>query len=275
MAIDYKVAGVDITAGNEAVNEISPLVKKTFNDNVLTGLGGFGSLFDLKTLVQDYQNPVLVQSIDGVGTKSMVAVKAGAFKNLGRDLFSAACNDIVVMGAKPITFLDYLAFDTLKPHIVKELIEGMSEACCESGVALVGGEMAEMPGVYQAQEIDVVGVITGIVEKDKIINGQRIQEGDELWALSSSGLHTNGYSLVRKLCFEVGQMDLKKKYSSLNDETLGEVLLRPHINYTNVVSDVLRAGVDIRGMAHITGGGLIENIPRILPEGLGAKIQKK
>ena len=273
-SLKYEDAGVNIEAGNKAVDKMKEHVKKTFTQDVLTGLGSFGSLYSLKEIINNYDNPVLVQSIDGVGTKTKVAVMCNKFENLGYDLFSAATNDIVVMGAKPITFLDYVAHDKLDPIIMEELVKGMSKACAESKVSLVGGETAEMPGVYQSGEIDMVGVITGIVDKDKIINGQSIQSGDVVFGLSSSGLHTNGYSFARKLFFEVAGNKHSDTYPEFNGKTVGEVLLEPHINYTNIIHDFLDNDIDIKGMAHITGGGFIENIPRVLPKGLGVKIHK-
>ena len=272
--LKYEDAGVNIKAGNQAVERMKNHVKKTFTQDVLTGLGSFGSLYSLKNIINNYQDPVLVQSIDGVGTKTKVAVMCGKFENLGYDLFSAATNDIIVMGAKPITFLDYVAHDKLNPTIMEELIKGMSKACAECGVSLVGGETAEMPGVYQVGEIDMVGAITGIVDRNKIINGENIKEGDIVFGLSSSGLHTNGYSFARKLFFDVAAKKHTDTYPELEGRTIGDVLLEPHINYTNIVHDFLDNGVDIKGIAHITGGGFIENIPRVLPQGLGVEIIK-
>ena len=201
--IDYKSSGVDIKAGNDAVDLIKKDVKSTFTSNVLTGIGSFGSLFDLKPIIEKYKHPVLVQSIDGVGTKTIIARKLNKFDSIGIDLLSAAANDIIVMGAKPLTFLDYIANDSLNPEIIKEIISGMVKSCRETGVSLVGGETAEMPDTYLPKEHDLVGVITGVVEKDKIINGSSIKQGDSIIGLPSSGLHTNGYSLARKLFFEV------------------------------------------------------------------------
>ncbi|MFC4892523.1 phosphoribosylformylglycinamidine cyclo-ligase [Pseudofrancisella aestuarii] len=273
-SLRYEDAGVNIEAGNEAVSKMKEHVKKTFTPNVLTGLGSFGSLYSLKDILNNYKDPVLVQSIDGVGTKTKVAVMCNKFENLGYDLFSAATNDIIVMGAKPITFLDYVAHDKLDPNVMEELIKGMSKACGECGVSLVGGETAEMPGVYMPGEIDMVGVITGVVEKDHIIDGKNIKEGDTVFGLTSSGLHTNGYSFARKLFFDVAKNKHTDTYPEFNGTSIGDILLEPHINYTNIVHDFLESGVEIKGMAHITGGGFIENIPRVLPESLGAKIYK-
>ena len=270
--VDYKDAGVDIEAGNESVERIKADVKKTHNSNVLTGLGSFGSLFSLKDILNDYTDPVLVQSIDGVGTKTIVANMAKKYENLGRDLFAAACNDIVVMGAKPLTFLDYIAFDKLDPNIVQELVSGMATACAESNVALVGGETAEMPNVYLTDEIDVVGIITGVVEKDKIVNGQNIVAGDKVYGLNSSGLHTNGFSLARKILFDMGGFKIDDTPAELGGVSVGDALLEYHINYTNPVAEILENGINVKGMAHITGGGVIENIPRVLPDGLTVKL---
>tara|TARA_B100001113_G_scaffold353557_1_gene358342 strand:+ start:2233 stop:3267 length:1035 start_codon:yes stop_codon:yes gene_type:complete len=271
--IDYRTAGVNIDAGNEAVNRIKSLVKSTFTKNVLTGLGSFGSLFRLKPLLDEYDDPVMVQSIDGVGTKTIIARKLNKFNTIGVDLLSACTNDILVMGAKPLTFLDYIANDKLEPEIIEEIVSGMVKACKDTGVSLVGGETAEMPDTYLPGEHDLVGIITGVVEKDKIITGENIQPGHVAVGLPSNGLHTNGYSLARKLFFEIGGYDVNDTIPEL-EKPVGLTLLEPHINYTNHVFTVLNAGIDIKGIAHITGGGLVENIPRILPNGCGIEIQK-
>ena len=271
--LDYKSAGVDIDAGNEAVEHIKGHVKSTFTSNVLTGLGSFGSLYDLKPILDNYQNPVMVQSIDGVGTKTIIARKLGKFDTIGIDLLSACTNDILVMGARPLTFLDYIANDKLDPAVIEVIVSGMAGACRETGVSLVGGETAEMPDTYLPGEHDLVGVITGVVEKDNIITGGKIEHGHVLLGLPSNGLHTNGYSFARKLFFEVGGYDVNDIIPEL-EKSVGLTLLEPHINYTNHVFAALDAGIDIKGIAHITGGGLIENIPRILPDGFGVEIQK-
>ena len=272
--IDYKSAGVDIDAGNDTVEKIKNDVKSTFSKNVLTGLGSFGSLYDLKPLFEQYRNPVLVQSIDGVGTKTIIARKLKKFDTIGIDLLSACANDILVMGATPITFLDYIANDKLFPEIVKEIVSGMVKACKETNVSLVGGETAEMPDTYLPGEHDLVGVITGIVDKDKIITGEHITPGDIVLGLPSSGLHTNGFSLARKIFFEIGQYSVNSRIEEL-EKNVGLTLLEPHINYTNHVLKVLEKKINIKGIAHITGGGLIENIPRILPQGCGAELIKE
>lgn len=271
--IDYKSAGVDIAAGNECVKRIKKTVESTFSNAVLTDLGSFGSLYDLADILRDYQHPVLVQSIDGVGTKIMIASMMQKFDTIGADLVSATTNDIIVLGAKPLTLLDYVANDKLDPAIVEQIIRGMAHACRENNISLVGGETAEMPGTYLPGEHDLVGVITGVVEKQDVILGKNICPGDVVLAFTSSGLHTNGYSLARKLLFEIGNFSVDSKLPEFN-RTLGEVLLEPHINYTRPVLHLLKHKVSIKGMAHITGGGLLENIPRILPEGCQVEIKK-
>jgi|SRR5579872_2209826 len=271
--IDYRSAGVDITAGNEAVKRIKKSVESTFSNAVLTDLGSFGSLFDLAEIMRNYQHPVLVQSIDGVGTKIMIASQMQKFDTIGADLVSATTNDIIVLGAKPLTLLDYIANDKLNPATVEQIVAGMVKACRENHISLVGGETAEMPGTYLPGEHDLVGVITGVVEKHKVILGKNICPGDKVLALASSGLHTNGYSLARKLFFEIGKFSVDSILPEFN-RTLGETLLEPHINYTRPVLHLLQNNVSIKGMAHITGGGLLENIPRILPENCVAEIQK-
>ena len=271
--IDYKSAGVDIDAGSETVDRIKDNVKSTFTHHVMTGLGSFGSLYNLNSVLKEYENPVMVQSIDGVGTKTIIARKLKKFDTVGVDLLSACANDILVMGARPLTFLDYIANDKLKPEIIEEIVSGMVKACKNTGVSLVGGETAEMPDTYLPGEHDLVGVITGVVEKDKIITGERIQPGDIVLGLPSSGLHTNGYSLARKLFFEIGEYDVHDTIPEL-EKSVGLTLLEPHINYTNHVFAVLEKEINVKGVAHITGGGMIENIPRILPDGCGVEIQK-
>ena len=271
---DYKSAGVNIEAGNDVVNLIKEKIKSTHTKEVLTGIGGFGSLYSIKKILSEYVNPVMVQSIDGVGTKTIIARKMNKFNTIGIDLLSACANDILVMGAKPLTFLDYIANDKLNPIIVDEIVEGMTDACKETGVSLVGGETAEMPDTYLPGEHDLVGIITGIVEKDKIITGKNISPGDVLIGLPSNGLHTNGYSLARKIFFKDKDFNVNTYLRSLNN-TVGAALLEPHINYTNHVFKVLDAKIEINGIAHITGGGLSENIPRILPLGCAVKIQRR
>ena len=272
--INYKSAGVDIDAGNEAVDRIKYGVQSTFTSNVLAGLGGFGALYDLKPILDNYKNPVMVQSIDGVGTKTIIARKLGKFDTIGIDLLIAAANDILVMGARPLTFLDYIANDRLNPEIIEKIVSGMVKACKETGVSLIGGETAEMPDTYLSGEHDLVGVITGVVEKESIITGDSIVPGDSVLGLPSNGLHTNGYSFARNLFFDIGKYDVNDAIEEL-EKPVGLTLLEPHINYTNHVFAVLDQSIDIKGIAHITGGGLLENIPRVLPDGCGVKIQKR
>jgi phosphoribosylformylglycinamidine cyclo-ligase len=270
--VDYKSAGVDIEAGNEAVRRIKSHVAKTHSAAVLTGLGSFGTMFSLKDALAGLADPVMVQSTDGVGTKTKVTVMAGRYEALGRDLVAAVAGDIAVMGATPLTFLDYLGLHKTDPLIVEQLVKGMSSACAEAGIALVGGETAEMPAVYAPGELDVVGFVTGVVERSKVITGETIVAGDVVYGISSSGLHTNGWSLARKLFFEIGGYDIHDTPAELGGPSLADVLLEPHANYVMPIRRALDANIPIKGMAHITGGGLIENVPRILPDGVGVRI---
>ena len=270
MSVDYTSAGVNIEAGNLAVEKIKDLAASTFTPQVLTGLGSFGAFYDLGEVLRDYKHPVLVQSIDGVGTKIIVAGLAGKYDSIGRDLLSACANDIVVHGAKPLTFLDYIANDTLDPDIVAEIVSGMAAGCREEGISLIGGETAEMPGTYLPGEHDLVGIVTGVVEKDAIINGSDVEPGDVILAAASSGLHTNGFSLARKVLFEIAGLTvadiLPGSAEDGNPQTVGSILLEPHINYTSSVHALLKSGITVKNMAHITGGGLIENVPRVMPK---------
>ena len=272
--ISYKDAGVNIDAGNNAVDRIKEKVKSTFTKNVLTGIGSFGSLFGLKKILEEYNDPVLVQSIDGVGTKTIIARKLQKYDTIGIDLLSACANDILVMGAKPLTFLDYIANEKLHPGVIEKIVSGMVQGCRETGVSLVGGETAEMPDTYLKGEHDLVGVITGVVEKDNIITGEKIQPGDIVLGLPSNGLHTNGYSLARKVFFDIGNCNVNDEIPGLK-KSVGLTLLEPHINYTKHVFELLNSNIPVKGIAHITGGGLLENIPRILPDGLSVTIKKK
>ena len=270
--INYKTAGVDIEAGNEAVRRIKRRVEQTFSPQVLTGIGSFGAMYDLKPLMDQYKHPVMVQSIDGVGTKMIVARMMQKFDTIGIDLVSATTNDIIVLGAKPLTLLDYIATDRLKPENIEEIIIGMTKACLENDISLVGGETAEMPDTYLEGEHDLVGIITGVVEKEKAVLGKDIKHGDVILAFPSSGLHTNGYSLARKLFFDLGGYTVDSHISELA-QTVGEALLAPHINYTKPVLHLLDK-IAIKGMAHISGGGVLENIPRVLPADCSAEIHK-
>ncbi|MEK7190442.1 MAG: phosphoribosylformylglycinamidine cyclo-ligase [Patescibacteria group bacterium] len=269
----YLKSGVNIKKGNEVVKRIKSHVATTHNKAVLKNIGSFGGLFDLSDIVKNYNNPVLVQSIDGVGTKLSVAKMMGKYDTVGEDMVNHSCNDILAMGARPLTFLDYVANEKLEPQVMEEIVKGMAKACKEAGVALIGGETAEMPGTYAKGEHDIAGCITGIVEKDKIITGERIKKGDMILGFPSSGLHTNGFSLARKLLFEKAKHTVESK-GKLSGTTVGETLMKVHVNYCKPVFALLDNSVDIRGIAHITGGGFIENIPRILPESLDAEIEK-
>lgn len=276
----YKTAGVNIEAGNRAVDLIRDAAASTFTPAVLTGVGSFGAFYDLSSLIGRYTAPVLVQSVDGVGTKTVVARAANDFSRIGRDLVAACCNDIAVHGARPLTFLDYIANDVLVPERVAQIVEGIAAACREIGVSLIGGETAEMPGVYLPGEHDLVGVVTGIVDRDRIINGRTIAPGDCILGVASSGLHTNGYSLARRIIDTHG-VSLDTPLSQLDGgppsddtTTVQAALLEPHINYTGGIAALLEAGIPVRGMAHITGGGVVENIPRILPDGCDAVLDR-
>jgi phosphoribosylformylglycinamidine cyclo-ligase len=273
-SVDYKSAGVDIEAGNEAVRRIKSHTARTHSAAVLTGVGSFGTLFSLRDALVGLSDPVMVQSTDGVGTKTKVTVMAGRYEDLGRDLVAAVAGDIVVMGARPLTFLDYLGFHKTDPVIVEELVRGMSEACLEAGIALVGGETAEMPAVYAPGDLDVVGFVTGVVDRSRLLTGDSIVPGDVLYAINSSGLHTNGFSLARKLLFDIRGLSIDARPEELQGKSLADVLLAPHANYVAPVRNILEAGIPVKGMAHITGGGLVENVPRILPEGVGAVIDR-
>ena len=269
--INYKNSGVDIDAGNEAVKRIKDKVKATFDKNVVTGLGTFGAMYNASWL-KDYQEPILVQSIDGVGTKLKVAQMAGNLTMVGEDIVNHSCNDILCQGAKPLTFLDYIAADKVSPKEIKDMVSGMVKACKEAGVSLIGGETAEMPGVYLPGEHDIAGCITGVVEKEKIITGDKIKEGDTVLGLASVGLHTNGFSLARKIFFESGEYNVDSRFEELHF-SLGKELLVPHHNYAPAVLPILEK-YEIKGIAHITGGGLVENVPRDLPAGLSLQITK-
>jgi phosphoribosylformylglycinamidine cyclo-ligase len=267
----YTQAGVDIEAGNETVRRIKADVASTHTSAVLTGIGSFGGLYDLGEIINNYKNPVLVQSIDGVGTKLSVARMMNKYDTVGEDIVNHCCDDLLAMGARSLTFLDYVAHDKLDPNVMAAMVGGMAKACRENGVSLIGGETAEMPGTYMPGEHDIAGSITGVVEKDKIITGEKIQEGDILIGLPSSGLHTNGYSLARKILFEMAGHDVNTVVDEIG-MSVGEALLKVHVNYSVPVLEMLDKGIDIRGIAHITGGGFIENIPRVLPANMDAEI---
>jgi len=264
----YKDAGVDIQAGEKAVQRIKAKVRSTFTPGVLTDIGLFGGFFELD--LKKYRRPVLVSSVDGVGTKLKIAFLTGKHDTIGEDLVHHCVNDILVGGALPLFFLDYIGTGKLSPSVIEEIISGMVRGCRATGCALIGGEMAEMPGFYQSNEYDVVGCIVGIVEKEKIIDGHTIQKGDVLIGLPSNGLHTNGYSLARKVLFDIGKYTVKSKMDELGIP-LGEELLKVHRCYLNIVVETLKR-FPISGMAHITGGGIVGNTKRILPKGRKLRI---
>ncbi|OGI90842.1 phosphoribosylformylglycinamidine cyclo-ligase, partial [Candidatus Nomurabacteria bacterium RIFCSPLOWO2_01_FULL_39_18] len=271
----YKKSGVNIDAGNEAVRRIKKNVASTHSKAVLTGIGSFGGLYDLSEIIKKYKNPVLVQSIDGVGTKLSVARMMNKYDTVGEDIVNHCCNDLLAMGARPLIFLDYVAHAKLDPKVMQDMVRGMAKACRESGVSLIGGETAEMPGVYQAGEHDIAGAITGVVEKNKIITGEKIKKGNLILGFPSSGLHTNGYSLARKILFGSNFTRAKHKVKDKPKDlkmSVGEALLKVHVNYCKPVFSLLDSGIEVKGIAHITGGGFIENIPRVLPKNLNAEI---
>jgi phosphoribosylformylglycinamidine cyclo-ligase len=268
--IDYRQAGVDIDAGNEAVRRIKALARGTYTAGVLSGVGSFGGLFKLDPAVPD---PVLVASADGVGTKLKVAFLAGVHDTIGVDLVNHCVNDILVQGATPLFFLDYLATGRLAPDVVEQIVRGVAQACRENGCALLGGETAEMPGFYGDGEYDVAGFIVGVVSQSRIVDGRGIVAGDVLVALPSSGLHTNGYSLARRIVFDHLRLAVDDHVPELG-ETVGAALLRPHRSYLPAIAPLLPHGW-IKGMAHITGGGITENLPRVLPEGRAFSLDRR
>ncbi len=268
--MDYRSSGVDIDAGNETVRRIKGLARSTFTSGVLSEIGSFGGLFRLDP--DRYREPVLVSSADGVGTKLKVAFMTGKHRTVGVDLVNHCVNDILVQGAEPLFFLDYLATGRLSPDTAAQIVEGMAKACRDNGCALLGGETAEMPGFYADGEYDLAGFIVGAVDRGRLIDGRSIAPGDVLVGLPSTGLHTNGYSLARKIAFEKLALTPETHVPELGD-TVGAVLLRPHRTYLPVIRPLLPTGI-VKGMAHITGGGITENLPRILPPGTAARIDR-
>lgn len=266
MSETYKSAGVDILAGDKTIEKIKRFAKSTFNKNVLSDIGLFGGFYELD--LTGYKNPVLVSSVDGVGTKLKIAIEMDKHDTIGQDLVNHCVNDIAVCGAEPLFFLDYYATGKLNPDKAARVIEGFSIACKENGCALIGGETAEMPGFYSGEDFDISGTIVGIVDKSKIINGSSIQKGDLLIGITSNGLHTNGFSLARKVLLE--KYKLNQHFDELG-HTLGEELLRVHKSYLKIIRS-LKENVDVKGLSHITGGGIIGNTKRIIPEGLSLHI---
>ena len=268
--MDYKHSGVDIDAGNATVRRIKELARATFTPGVLSEIGSFGGLFRLDTT--RFRDPVLVASADGVGTKLKVAFLSGRHDTVGADLVSHCVNDILVQGARPLFFLDYLATGTLSPETAAAIVAGIARACLENGCALLGGETAEMPGFYAEGEYDLAGFVVGVVERDRVIDGRSIRPGDVLIGIPSSGLHTNGYSLARRIVFNRLNLSVDSHVPVLGC-TIGEALLRTHRSYLPMVEPLLDEG-RLLGLAHITGGGITDNLPRILPAGTAALIRR-
>lgn len=265
----YKAAGVDIDAGAELVERIKPIVATTTRHGADTGLGGFGGIFDLKAA--GLTDPLLVAATDGAGTKLKVAIESGHYQSIGIDLVAMCVNDIVVQGAEPLFFLDYFATSKLDVEAATAVVEGIAEGCRQAGCALIGGETAEMPGLYGQGDFDIAGFSVGAVERRKLLPRGDITAGDRLLGLPSSGLHSNGYSLVRAI-IEDARIGYDAPAPFAPDRTLSEALLEPTRIYVRSLLDILRNGDDIKGMAHITGGGLTDNVPRVLPDGLAAEI---
>lgn len=270
-SLTYKDSGVDITAGDDLVQKIKPLAKKTLRDGVINGIGGFGALFEIS---KKYQEPVLVSGTDGVGTKLKLAFALNKHDTVGQDLVAMSVNDILVQGAESLFFLDYFACGKLNVNVAADVVAGIAKGCELAGCALIGGETAEMPDMYPDGEYDLAGFAVGVVEKSKIINGKNIKNGDVILGLASSGVHSNGYSLVRKIV-EISGVDLKSAEKFDGEKTLAQAILEPTKIYVKPVLAAINADVKIKGIAHITGGGLSENIPRILPENVITELQYK
>jgi len=265
-SFSYKDSGVDIKAGEELVDSIKDVVKETHNENVLTNIGGFGALFNAD--FSSYKEPVLVSSVDGVGTKLIVAFKAGKYDTVGQDLVNHCVNDIAVCGATPLFFLDYFSTGKLEQKVGYNVIKGFSKACKENGVALIGGETAEMPDIYQKGEFDLAGTIVGVVDKTKLIDGSKIKKGDKLIGFKSNGLHTNGYSLARKVLFS--EYEINDIPGNL-DCSVAEELLKVHKSYLSLITE-LKLIDGVNGFSHITGGGIIGNTKRVIPDGLSIEM---
>ena len=268
-SVTYADAGVDISSGDRAKERIKYLAQKTFNRNVLGGIGGFGALFRLD--LQRWKTPILVSSADGVGTKLKIAFELGMHHTVGADLVNHCVNDIAVQGATPLFFLDYLASGKLDPEVTESVVTGLAEGCKANGCALIGGETAQMPGFYADGEYDLAGFIVGAVDREKMVTGAGIKVGDVLVGLPSTGLHTNGYSLARKLFFEVAGYNPAQYVTAIGDKA-GTALMKTHRSYLHMIQKLVAAGLTT-GMAHITGGGITENLPRILPKNIGAQVE--
>ena len=268
MPINYKDAGVNVENGQKEVELIKNIVEKTQSKNVLSKLGGFSGLFSLENL--DIKNPVLVSGTDGVGTKVMLAQMMDKHDTIGIDCVAMCVNDILCQGARPLFFLDYIACGKLVPEKMEKIVKGVADGCLEAKSSLIGGETAEMPGLYKENDYDLAGFCVGIVDREKIITGEKIKKGDHIFGLRSSGIHSNGYSLVRKIVLEKEKLSLDQKIEGL-ERSLGEELLKPTKIYVKEILALLDK-IEINGLSHITGGGFYENIPRMIPDGLCAKI---
>ena len=266
----YKQAGVDITAGYKAVELMKGSIKRTMTSGVCSDIGGFGGLFSLDTSIK---NPVLVSGTDGVGTKLKLAFLMDKHDTVGIDCVAMRVNDVICCGAKPLFFLDYIAVGKNVPERVASIVSGVAEGCVQSGAALIGGETAEMPGFYPVDEYDLAGFAVGVVDREKILDNKSIKEGDAVIAIASSGVHSNGFSLVRKV-FDIENADIKKPIAELGGKSLGETLLTPTRIYVRAILSLIES-VKVKAISHITGGGFYENIPRSIPDGFGAKIDKK
>ena len=268
----YKNAGVDIDLATDLLKDVKPLLAATRRPEMLAPVGGFGGLFQID--LSKYKEPVMVSSIDGVGTKLMVAMMMEKYDTVGYDIVNHCINDIAVQGAEPVYFMDYIGIGKLRSPLYEQVLAGIANACKAANCAVLGGETAEMPGMY-GNDFDLVGVITGIIEKSKIINGEKIAPGHVAIGINSNGLHTNGFSLARKILFDKAGYTVNDKPAELNGESVGEALLKPHICYYPAIRVALDAGISLDGIAHITGGGLYDNVPRIIPEGVGVVFDVK
>lgn len=270
MAKSYEASGVNLEAGYEVVSRIKKHVASTNRPGVMGNIGAFGGMFDLASL--GYKEPILVSGTDGVGTKLKIAFAVDKHDTIGIDAVAMCVNDVLAQGAEPLFFLDYVAVGKNEPAVVEAIVSGVAEGCRQAGCALIGGETAEMPGMYQPGDYDIAGFTVGAVDRANLIDGSKVKTGDVLVGIASSGVHSNGFSLVRKIVADAG-LDLNAKYEETGDKTLGEMLLTPTRIYVKPVLDVIH-GVDVHGVAHITGGGFDENIPRILHEGQGIEVKE-
>ena len=269
----YARAGVDIDAAADAVGRMKAHIRTTLTPGVLTDVGSFGGMFALSAL-GTLQDPVLVSSIDSVGTKVMIAFLTGRHDTIGRDLVNHCVNDILVQGARPLFFLVYLGVGRVKPEVAADIVKGLAEGCRAAGCALIGGETAELPGLYQPEDYDLAGCIVGLVERSKIVDGAEVMPGDVVLGLASDGLHTNGYSLARQVLLDDARMDLETPVADLGGATLAKALLWPHRCYAPAILPLLGRDSPVKAMAHITGGGFVDNIPRVLPSGVGVQIDQ-